>query len=100
MHVRLPKREGVNIRGRVQVCETVVYKSVGGLVRPNRVQNVEKLRVWTQAPIIDGNFWSFEIGPRLSYSVIFMGVRENSPFRYFSGFQVGNTSCAEKRVTT
>lgn len=65
MHVRLPKREGVDIRGGVQVCETVVYKSVGGLVRPNRIQYVEKLRIWTQTPIIDGNFRSFEIGPKL-----------------------------------
>jgi hypothetical protein len=66
MHVRFPKREGVDIRGRVQVREAVVYKSVGGLVRPNRIQYVEKLRVWTQTPIIDGNFWSIEIGPKSS----------------------------------
>lgn len=101
MHVRFPKREGVDIRGRVQVREAVVYKSVGGLVRPNRIQYVEKLCVWTQTPIVDGNFWSIEIGPKSSKSVRFTSVRENLPFRYFAGFQVGNTPCAEKkRVTT
>ena len=43
----------------------MVYKSVGGLVRPNRIQYIDELRVWTQTPIIDGNFWSIEIGPKV-----------------------------------
>lgn len=85
MHVRLPEREGVDVRGRVQVRETVIHESMGGFIRPDSIQNVEKLRVWTQTPIVDGNFWSFEI----------------SPFRNFSVFQVCDTACTEgKRVTT
>ena len=74
MHVRLPEREGVDVRGRVQVRETVVHESVGGFIRPDSIQNVEELRVWTQTPIVDGNFWSFEISPISPLSATFTGI--------------------------
>ena len=63
MHVRLPKREGVNVRHLIQVREGMVDESVGGLVAPNGVDDVQKRRVGRETPIVFGDLGCRFVGP-------------------------------------
>ena len=56
MHIWFTESKGINIRGRIQVRQTVVHEAMRSLVRPDSIDDVQQFCILWETPVVDGNF--------------------------------------------
>lgn len=63
VHVRFAKREWINIRLVLEVCQGVVDKPVCALVRTDSIYHVEHGCIGFETPVVFRDLWGGMVGP-------------------------------------
>lgn len=56
VHIGFTEGKGINIRGRIQVCQTVVYEAMRSFVRSDGIDYVQQFCIFRETPVVNRNF--------------------------------------------